>query len=275
VAKIGRKNMAINNNSGYEKATHLQEKIKDLEKALKLEKERSKNERKNTVAKKVEISRENFESKSQTLNRLMNEDEQYEKLKNNEIEAKTEAADLRYRLDLLRRKNDKLKEKNAKLMNDNTDLDILKRENERLKDKNVQLLDDNNRLYNLHQTDENEKTKLKEELKILVDQYKEDKAKFSKENDLLKREYQNMSKRAKVAEGYVKNGPKKKSQLLSEMNSDCTMICQQRQNARGNESFAAIRSFSTEIISMAAQNNQSAMENNCDDRDSDSVIHID
>merc|ERR1712062_813670 len=168
------------------------EKVKKLEKDLRIEKERSKKECAKTVQKSRVTHQEEAESKSQTLNRLLNEDEEYARLKNNEIEAKTEAADLRYRLEIMRKEIDKLSMKKSQLAEDNT------------------------RLYNLHLTDEDDKKKLKDELKILVKQCKIDKTKSAKENDRLKRDLDDLYNRVKDAEAQAKSSTdwKEKYQLL-------------------------------------------------------------
>jgi len=222
------------------------DRIKDLEKALKVEQDRRKNERKKHSTKDLQGNQQQCESKNQTLSRLLNEDEQYEKLKQNEIEAKTEAADLRYRLELLRRENDKLK------------------------DKNLQLVEDNTRLYNLHMAGENDQKKLKEELKNVVSRYSEYQEKSEKKYECLKREYDNLYNRAKVADGYAKSCQRKEGQkrILED-----DKICKMRANSHRKETHSGILCYATEFMDIAAKNSQNA--SNIDIKDKDSCIFID
>lgn len=217
------------------------DKIKDLEKALKVEQDRSKNERKKHSTKDLQSIQQQYESKNQTLSRLLNEDEQYEKLKQNEIEAKTEAADLRYRLELLRKENDKLK------------------------DKNLQLVEDNTRLYNLHMSGENDKNKLKEELKHVVNRYNEYQEKSDKKYECLKREYENIFSRVKVADGYAKSCQRKEGQ---KRNQEDDKIYKMRANSHRKEAHSGISCYATEFMDIVAKNSQDPIDIDIEDKDS-------
>merc|ERR1719510_2199023 len=103
------------------------------------------------------------ESKTQGLIRLLNENEQFEILKNNEMEARTEAAFVRNRLEIVREENENFRN-----------------EVKSLNSKCLSLTEENNKLYLLIKSREKERKESSKEAQILRRRHKDENERLSK-----------------------------------------------------------------------------------------------